>query len=316
MLRVWTKWYKAFNTGQISVLGSAMWGCGCRETERQKLNNLLFPRLFTSPPPSSFSRLLSFPHVCLLTISCLVHPPPFSAQSSFILRTHLSIPRSCILSQPSMPPSSLHPTPIVTFFFLPVSSHPSFSVPSNFHISKSIQNMNTLAKHWIKHPDRKYWNAHCSVHKDAQLKLITSFFKCRGVGEKCGFTDFNSSFVEQPFNALMHVFACAYAYGWDEMEFYNWGFSKWADCCSDCKTHKGQMDEMRDWRDKGRMQRWRGRESRMKERMGWGQIAALFWCAEWQIRKSEISFFFISCMRCLNLHGNGNNQVTDSRVGD
>ena len=147
MLRVWAKWYKAFNTGRISVLGSAMWGCGCGETDRQKLNNLISSPLFTSPPPSSLSRLLSFPHVCLLAISRLVHPrlslrPPHSFSrpifSQFLaLVSYLNPP--CPLL-PYIP----HP---LSPFLLPVSSHSYFSVWSNFLISKSIQNMNTVGKH-------------------------------------------------------------------------------------------------------------------------------------------------------------------------
>lgn len=51
MLRVRTKWYKAFNAGQISVRGSGM-RRGVLETHRQKLNNLILlalPLHFSSP---------------------------------------------------------------------------------------------------------------------------------------------------------------------------------------------------------------------------------------------------------------------------
>ena len=57
-------------------------GGGGREMERQKLKNLISSPLFPSPPLSSLSRLLSFPHVCLLAISLLSRPPaPLSLES-------------------------------------------------------------------------------------------------------------------------------------------------------------------------------------------------------------------------------------------
>lgn len=82
----------------------------CRETERQKLNNLISSPLFTSPPLSSLSRLLSFPHVCLLAVSLLSRPP-----------ARPSLPR---ISSRIFPPSRcphLFTSPIVSHFLALVS---------------------------------------------------------------------------------------------------------------------------------------------------------------------------------------------------
>lgn len=104
MLRVWTKLYNAFNTGQISVLGSAMWGCG--ETERQKLNNLISSPLFTSSSPLHF--LIS---------------------SHFL--TFVSLPSLLSCSWPSLPQISSHippccahlfSSPIISSLLYPISS--------------------------------------------------------------------------------------------------------------------------------------------------------------------------------------------------
>lgn len=76
---------------------------GCRETDRQKLNNLISSPLFTSTPALLFA--LSHPLISsclsLLSVSCRL---------SSILKLHLfSIPPACILSHPTtalvFPPS-------------------------------------------------------------------------------------------------------------------------------------------------------------------------------------------------------------------
>lgn len=108
MLRVWTKLYDAFNTGQISVLGSAMWGCG--EQERQKLNKLISSFLSSPLLRSSPSHLLSFPHISSHLSAHLLfrkshrilHPSP-----SFVLTPHHFLTLvSCLI--PALPPITAH----------------------------------------------------------------------------------------------------------------------------------------------------------------------------------------------------------------
>lgn len=115
MLRVWTKLYNAFNTGQISFLGRATRGCGGAEQQKDR-NSITLSPLFTSPPPSLLSHLLSFPHVCLLSISPLLYLlPPFL--------------KSLCTSSPHHP--HLFPSPIL-FHFLPLVSsliHPCPLLP-------------------------------------------------------------------------------------------------------------------------------------------------------------------------------------------
>lgn len=193
---------------------SSMWECG--ETERQKLNNLISTPLFTSPSLSSLSHLLSFPHVCLLTISPLVHPTPVFPQIS----SHIFPPIALICSQA---PSSLIspllypisstppcPAPIVTFSLHspPVSAIPHLSPKSNLQICTHIENMNNF-----KHFDRKHWNTICSAHKDTHFKPITSFFKQKTGGKDMWvFASFNSTFVEQCFFGMcVRVRACVCA---------------------------------------------------------------------------------------------------------
>lgn len=110
MLRVWTKLYNAFNTGQISVLGRATRGCGGAEQQKDR-NSITLSPLFTSPPPSLLSHLLSFPHVCLLSISPLLYLlPPFLKSlctSSPITLIYSQAPSSFISSL-LYPLSSIH----------------------------------------------------------------------------------------------------------------------------------------------------------------------------------------------------------------
>lgn len=194
MLRVWTKLYNAFNTGQISVLGRATRGCGGAEQQKDR-NSITLSPLFTSPPPSLLSHLLSFPHVCLLSISPLLYLlPPFLKSlctSSPITLIYSQAPSSFISSL-LYPLSSIHAPCFPTSRCHLFSRFPvSLSVQSNLQSYMHIQNT-------FKESDRKYWNTYCSAHKGTQLKLITSFFKQKTRG-KCGFVGFNSTFVEQPF---------------------------------------------------------------------------------------------------------------------
>lgn len=188
---------------------SLFWEAPCEgagvQRNRQKLNNLISTPLFTSPPLSSLSHLLSFPHVCLLTISPLVCSPLFSSNlfahlfplsPSFVLMPHLlSFPRSRILSHPPASPTPLVPHPSSPFLYIPLPFL-LFLICRGSPISRSAhvtKNMNNF-----KHSDRKHWNTYCSTDKDTQLKLITSFFK-----QKTGdFAAFNSTFVEQLSNCV------------------------------------------------------------------------------------------------------------------
>lgn len=178
MLRVWTKWYKAFNTGQISVLGSAMWGwTGCTETDRQKLNNLIFSPLFTCSPalPLSCSHFLTFVFPLLPAL-----PLTHSQASSF-----LASPLLYLIS-------SSHGPRLPSILSSPLPSSRSLSTLS------WSSHLHAYSRHKDFNSDRKYWSTHCSGHKDVRLKLITSFFKQRTPG-KHGFASFNSTFVEQTF---------------------------------------------------------------------------------------------------------------------
>lgn len=162
--------------------------------------------------------------------------------SSLIFSQFLTLVRYLIHPCPR---SSRRPAPVVTFSSVPF---PARALQSSNPMC--IQSMNTL-----KHSDRKHWDAYCSADKDTQLNPITSFFKQKTPG-KHDFASFNSTFVDQPCNDCVQAFVCVCVS--DEIESCNWGFSKWADCCSDCATHKGRMDEMRYWGDKGKIRRVRG----------------------------------------------------------
>lgn len=159
MLRVRTKWYNAFNTGQFSVLGSSMCGWGGAEKLRDRNSITLSPfLLFTSPPLSSLSHLLSFPHVCLLTIALslfssnlFAHLLP-SSLPSFVLKPHLlSFPHSCVLSHiHPYPPSPFHSVPHFHRHLFPlhsprVSPLPHLSLWSNLQIHAHTHTFKT----WI-----------------------------------------------------------------------------------------------------------------------------------------------------------------------
>lgn len=160
MLRVWTKLYNAFNTGQISVLGSAMWGCG--ETERQKLNNLISSPLFTFPPPLfTFSSPLISSHLSPHHLSSHVAGPLFLKSHrtspplrSLVLKPHCFLTLVSYLIHPFPTCSSplvLHPSSPFFYFLLPY-----LSLQSNLQICIHIQNVNNS-----EHSDRKHWNTYC-----------------------------------------------------------------------------------------------------------------------------------------------------------
>lgn len=182
MLRVWTKWYNAFNTGQISVLGSSMWGCGGAEKQRDR-NSITLSPLLSSPLLLSLHFLI-FSHFLTFVSSPSLRPtfPQISCTSSPVALIR-SQPPSSLISSLLYPISSIHPAPIVTFSLHspPFSALPRLSLQSNLQICIHIQNLNNF-----KHSDRKHWNTYCSAHKDTQFKLITSFFKQK-TGGKCVF---------------------------------------------------------------------------------------------------------------------------------
>lgn len=165
MLRVWTKLYNAFNTGQISVLGSAMWECG--ETERQKLNNLISSPLFTSSPPLfTFSSPLISSHLSPRHLSSHVTGPRFLKSHRTSLphfNTLLSLP--CLFFSPC-------PTPILTLSLLPTSS-----LQSNLQICIHIKIWVTFWQETLNHLllNAQRHNHYTSFFKQKMNKVCAHF---------------------------------------------------------------------------------------------------------------------------------------------
>lgn len=170
MLRVRTKWYNAFNTGQISVLGSSMWGCGGAEKQGDR-NSITLSPLLSSPLLPSLRFLISSHFLAFVSSPSLLSSirPSFPQISPHIFPRCPHLFSSPILSHflalvSYLIHPSLHPAPASSpFLWVPLPFLLFLICPCS-PISKSAYIFKTLNN--FKHSDRKHWNTYCSPHKD------------------------------------------------------------------------------------------------------------------------------------------------------
>ncbi len=151
MLRVRTKWYNAFNTGQILVLGSSMWGCGGAEKQRDR-NSITLSPLLSSPLLPSLRFLIS--HFLTFVSSSSLLSSSFPQISPHIFPRCPHLFSSPILSHfLALVSYLIHPPPV-----LPSIPHPhrhlSSAFPSCFSSSSFVPavqspHLHTYSKPWI-----------------------------------------------------------------------------------------------------------------------------------------------------------------------